>query len=112
MPSHVGCIARAAPPPPVTGERFASPLSVVWMSYCPHPPTTTTWRTFYLTQFTAGGGAPEEPGRAELNPSGFSILWFGLSGGRPGRIQPRGARGVQLGGRTPIPPLVKILQQK
>ena len=71
------------PPPPVRGERFASPLSVVWMSYCPHPPTTTTWRTFYLTQFTAEGGLRRSRVGPGSTPRG-STRRFGLSGMRPG----------------------------
>ena len=58
------------------------------------------------------GGAPEEPGRAGLNPSGVHPGCSGFrEGGRVGIDHARRG-GVQPGGRTPIPQLVKILQQK
>ena len=90
---RIGPIARATPPPPKREERFASPLSVGWMSCCPHPPTTTTRHTFYLTHFTAEGGAPEEPGRAGFNPAGVQPGGSGFrEGGRAG-FNPAGRGG-------------------
>ena len=64
------------------------------MSCCPHPPTTTTRHTFYLTHFTAeGGGAPEEPGRAGFNPAGVQPGGSGFrEGGRAG-FNPAGRGG-------------------
>jgi len=107
-----GCIVQATPPPPVRRGRFTSPLSVGWMSCCPHPPTTTTRHTFYLTHFTAEGeGLRRSRVGPGSTPRGFNpaVRAFGRAAG-PGST-PRGA-GVQPGGRTPIPQLVKNLQQK
>ena len=89
---RIGPTARATPPSPVRGEivprgvlpRATPPLSVGWMSCCPHPPTTTTRHTFYLTHFTAEGeGLRRSRVGPGSTPRGFNpaVRAFGRAAG-------------------------------